>query len=248
MKKKIAFITGATSGIGKATAEALAPHYNLILCGRREERLTELANTLDTDTYPLLFDVRELEKVEQCIHSLPEEWKAIDLLINNAGNAHGLDLIHQGSILDFDAMIDINVKGLLYVSRTIVPMMVERKTGHIINISSIAGKEVYPNGGVYCASKHAVTALSDGLRMELNPFNIKVSNVCPGAVDTEFSAVRFKGDMERASKVYEGYEPLYAKDIADIIAFMVLRPEHVNISDITILPKAQGSATIFNKK
>ncbi len=248
MKKKIAFITGATSGIGKATAEALAPHYNLILCGRREERLTELANTLDTDTYPLLFDVRELEKVEQCIHSLPEEWKAIDLLINNAGNAHGLDLIHQGSILDFDAMIDINVKGLLYVSRTIVPMMVERKTGHIINISSIAGKEVYPNGGVYCASKHAVTALSDGLRMELNPFNIKVSNVCPGAVDTEFSAVRFKGDVERASKVYEGYEPLYAKDIADIIAFMVLRPEHVNISDITILPKAQGSATIFNKK
>ncbi|WP_338237698.1 SDR family NAD(P)-dependent oxidoreductase [Persicobacter diffluens] len=248
MMKKIAFITGATSGIGKATAEALAPHFKLILCGRRADRLAAISEAMPTETRTLCFDVRNQSEVFDAINSLSPEWRKIDLLINNAGNAHGLDLIHEGSLEDFDAMIDINVKGLIYVSKAIVPEMVERDCGHIINISSIAGKEVYPKGGVYCASKHAVTALSDGMRMELNPYNIKVGNVCPGAVDTEFSAVRFKGDLEKAAKVYEGYEPLVAQDIAEVIAFMALRPDHVNISDITILPKAQGSATIFNRK
>jgi NADP-dependent 3-hydroxy acid dehydrogenase YdfG len=179
---------------------------------------------------------------------LPQEWQNIDILINNAGNAHGLEPIHTGNINDWDAMIDINVKGLLYVSQWVIPRMTARKAGHIVNIGSIAGKEVYPNGNVYCASKFAVDALTQGMRIDLNPFGIKVSQVAPGLVETEFSLVRFKGDTERAKKVYEGYQPLTAQDIADTIWYIVSAPAHVQIADIVVLPTAQASATIVKKQ
>ncbi len=193
------------------------------------------------------FDVRDKVAVSEAIGSLPAEFADIDILINNAGNAHGLDPIDEGSTDDWDAMLDINVKGLLYVSKAIIPGMVERKSGHIINIGSTAGKEVYPKGNVYCASKHAVDALTTGMRIDLNPYGIKVGAVNPGAVETEFSNVRFKGDDKKADAVYDGFQPLEAEDIAETLFFVVTRPPHVNIADLIIMPTAQASATVWNK-
>lgn len=244
------FITGATSGIGKATAELLAKNnFRLILCGRRKERLEILEKELGklTDVTTLQFDVRNKEEVFSAIENLPENFSQIDILINNAGNAHGLSTIQDGNIDDWDAMMDINVKGLLYVSRAILPQMVKRNNGFIVNIGSIAGKEVYPNGNVYCASKFAVNALNKGMRIDLNKHNIRVSGIHPGAVETEFSDVRFKGDTERAKQTYSGYKALQAEDIADIIHFVVSRPYHVNIEDLVVYPTAQASPTILNK-
>ena len=248
MSKPIALITGATSGIGEATARLLAKDYRLVICGRREERLEKLSSELETDVQTLSFDVRDKEAVFNAIASLPEEWQVIDALINNAGNAHGLDLIHEGNTDDWDAMMDINVKGLLYVTKVILPKMVERKKGHIVNISSIAGLEVYPRGNVYCASKHAVDALTKGMRMDLNEHGIKVTSIDPGLVETEFSEVRFKGDSERAKQVYQNYTPLTAQDVAETIEFVLNRPAHVMIGDLLILPTDQASSTIVNKK
>lgn len=248
--RKTALITGATSGIGKATAELFAKQrFNMILCGRRQDRLDQLKKELgrDVDIHTLNFDVRDREAVFGAIESLPEVFSQIDILINNAGNAHGLDPIDKGNPDDWDAMLDINVKGLLYMSKAILPQMVERKSGHIINIGSIAGKEVYPSGNVYCASKHAVDAINQGMRLDLNAHGIRVGAVNPGLVETEFSDVRFKGDAERAAKVYQGYQPLKPEDIADVILFMVTRPDHVNIADLTVFPTAQASGTIVNK-
>jgi 3-hydroxy acid dehydrogenase / malonic semialdehyde reductase len=251
MENKTAFITGVTSGIGKATAIALSHlGFRIIGTGRREDKLLELQQEFKegTEYLPLVFDVRDKELVQQKIANLPKEWSNIALLVNNAGNAHGLDPIDKGSLEDWDAMMDINVKGLLYVSKAIMPGMVERKAGTIINIGSIAGKEVYANGNVYCASKHAVDAITNGMRIDLNPYGIKVIGIHPGLVETEFSMVRFKGDQERSEKVYQGYEPLLAQDIAEIIAFAVTRPAHVVMADIVVLPTAQASATVINKK
>ncbi|WP_299672526.1 SDR family NAD(P)-dependent oxidoreductase [uncultured Tenacibaculum sp.] len=243
-------ITGATSGIGKACAYVFAEqNYNLILCGRRSEKLNELEKELSKQTkvHTLQFDVRFREDVFKAIESIPSEFKAIDILINNAGNAHGLHSIQEGSLDDWDAMIDGNVKGLLYVSKAIIPTMIDRNQGFIVNIGSIAGKEVYPNGNVYCASKFAVNALNKSMRLDLNQYNIRVSGIHPGLVETEFSDVRFKGDSERAKQVYKGYKALQAEDIADIIHFVVTRPYHVNIEDLIVYPTAQASATMLNK-
>lgn len=248
---KIALITGASSGIGAATARALAKaSYRLILCGRRAERLNELAKELNaiTETTTLLFDVRKSKDVFEQIGSLPDNWKAIDVLVNSAGNAHGLATFQEGNIDDWDAMIDGNVKGLLYVSRAIVPGMVDRKSGHIVNLSSVAGKYTYPGGLVYCASKKAVEAISEGMRLDLTQHGIRVTNVAPGAVETEFSIVRFKGDTERAKKTYEGYTPLYAEDIASAIAYAVTAPAHVNLTDMLIYPSAQAAPGMIYKK
>ncbi|WP_435414191.1 SDR family NAD(P)-dependent oxidoreductase [Polaribacter aestuariivivens] len=248
--KQTAFITGATSGIGKATAEIFAKNnIRLILCGRRAERLQELQHKLSklTQVTTLEFDVSKRNEVEKAIKSLPENFQKIDILINNAGNAHGLSTIQDGNIDDWDAMIDINVKGLLYVSKAIIPQMTERNNGFIVNIGSIAGKEVYPNGNVYCASKHAVNALNKAMRIDLNKHNIRVSAIHPGAVETEFSEVRFKGDVKKAKAVYTGYKALQAEDIADIIHFVITRPYHVNIEDLVVYPTAQATATIMNK-
>lgn len=250
MERKIACITGATSGIGKATAIALAKlGYAIIATGRREDRLKNLTKELPfgTDLLTLGFDVREKEAVQKALGNLPAAWQDIGVLVNNAGNAHGLDPIQNGSLDDWDAMIDINVKGLLYVSKEIMPNMIARKSGTIVNIGSIAGKEVYPNGNVYCASKHAVDAITQGMRMDLNPFGIRVIGVHPGLVETEFSLVRFKGDKERSKKVYDGFQPLTPEDIADTIAFAVSRPAHVVLADIVMLPTAQASATVITK-
>jgi 3-hydroxy acid dehydrogenase/malonic semialdehyde reductase len=248
--KKTVLITGATSGIGKATAQIMAQNnYKVILCGRRKERLAELEKELSvlTEVHSLSFDVRDKKAVFESINSLPTEFSTIDILINNAGNAHGLDSIQNGDVDDWDAMIDINVKGLLYVSKAIMPQMIERKSGHIINIGSIAGKEVYPNGNVYCASKHAVDAINNGMRMDLNPYGIRVGAIHPGMVETEFSEVRFKGDADRASNVYKGLDALQAEDIADIIHFVVSRKYYVNIADLIVYPTAQASATIVKR-
>lgn len=244
------FITGATSGIGMATAQLFAKNnYRLVLCGRREERLTQLKNELGdlTEVTTLQFDVRDREAVFTAIQSLPEDFKQIDILVNNAGNAHGLDPIQDGNMDDWDAMMDINVKGLLYVSKAILPKMIERNSGFIVNIGSTAGKEVYPGGNVYCASKYAVNAINKGMRIDLNKYNIRVSGIHPGLVETEFSDVRFKGDTERAKKVYQGYKALQAEDIADIIHFVTTRPYHVSIEDLVVFPTAQATATIVNK-
>ncbi|RYH73386.1 SDR family NAD(P)-dependent oxidoreductase [Flavobacteriaceae bacterium 144Ye] len=248
--KKTALITGATSGIGRATAHLFAKHgINLILCGRRQERLEIVKKALEkeTDVVTLNFDVRHKNETLDAIASLPENFKTIDILINNAGNAHGLDPIQDGSLDDWDAMMDINVKGLLYVSKAIIPQMTERKSGHIINIGSSAGKEVYPKGNVYCASKHAVLAITEGMRIDLNEFGIKVTVINPGLVETEFSKVRFKGG-EQADSVYKGYKALQAEDIAEIIHFAVTRPAHVNIADLLVFPTAQASSTIVKKE
>lgn len=247
---KTVFITGATSGIGKATAEIFAKQgHRLILCGRRKEILEELkAQFSENEVHTLVFDVRNQQEVETAIASLPEEFKNIDVLINNAGNAHGLDSIAEGSIADWDAMMDGNVKGLLYVSQPIIKIMKQRKTGHIVNLSSVAARQTYANGVVYCASKKAVDVISEGMRLELTEFGIKVTNVQPGAVETDFSMVRFKGDEERAATVYAGYEPLIAEDIADVISYCVNAPDRVSIADICIFPKAQAEPrTIYRK-
>lgn len=248
--KKTALITGASSGIGMATARELAKEgFALILCGRRLERLEQVKAELSvlTAVHVLCFDVRNKNEVAEAIQSIPADFSKIDVLINNAGNAHGLSPIESADLDDWDAMIDINVKGLLYVSRAIIPGMTERRSGHIIHIGSIAGKEVYPNGNVYCATKHAVDALNKAMRIDLNQYGIRVGAIHPGLVKTEFSLVRFKGDEERASKVYEGYQPLLPEDIADIIRFVITRPYHVNIADLTVLPSAQASPTIVKK-
>ena len=251
MGQRNVLITGATSGIGEATARVLAENgYNLILCGRRREKLERLKSDMKTETKvtTLSFDVRDQAAVKDAIASLNGEWKKIDVLINNAGNAHGLDPIYKGSLEDWDAMMDINVKGLLYVSREVLPAMTERKSGHVINIGSIAGKEVYASGNVYCASKFAVDALTTGMRIDLNPFGIKVTSIHPGMVDTEFSVVRFKGDEERAAAVYKGLTPLTARDIAEVILYVLSTPEHVVIADMVVFPKAQASATVVNRE
>lgn len=250
MNTKTALITGATSGIGKATATILAKNkYKVVLCGRREDQLLALQKELSqfTEVYTLSFDVRDKKEVFGSISSLPANFSQIDVLINNAGNAHGLDPIQNGNLEDWDAMIDINVKGLLYVSKAIIPQMIERKSGHIINIGSTAAKEVYPNGNVYCASKHAVDAINQGMRIDLNPFGIRVGAIHPGMVETEFSEVRFKGDSERASNVYKGFQPLQPEDIADIIHFVVSRPYHVNVADLMVMSTAQASSTIVKR-
>jgi 3-hydroxy acid dehydrogenase / malonic semialdehyde reductase len=250
MEKKIALVTGATSGIGRASAITLAKMgFHIIATGRRADRLEELKSEMPEgiDFLPLVFDVRDRETVMEILGNLPENWRNVDVLLNNAGNAHGMDPIQSGNMDDWDAMIDINVKGLLYVSKAIIPGMCDRKSGMIINIGSIAGKEVYPNGNVYCGSKHAVDAITKGMRIDLNPFGIRVVGIHPGLVETEFSLVRFKGDSERADTIYQGYEPLVAQDIADIIEFVVNRPAHVVLADIVVLPTAQGSAALVKK-
>ncbi|EAQ48179.1 MULTISPECIES: SDR family NAD(P)-dependent oxidoreductase [Leeuwenhoekiella] len=251
MSRPTALITGATSGIGAATAKHFAKNgINLILCGRRQERLDALKNELQqlVEVHTLTFDVRNKKDVENAINDLPEAFQHIDILINNAGNAHGLDPIQDGSTDDWDAMLDINVKGLLYVSDRIIPKMIAQNSGHIINIGSTAGKEVYPKGNVYCASKHAVDAINQGMRIDLNGYNIRVGAVNPGMVETEFSEVRFKGDSEKADKVYQGFKPLQAEDIADIIHFVVTRPYHVNIADLVVMSVDQASSTVVNKQ
>lgn len=247
---KTVFITGATSGIGHAAALALGDlKMNLILCGRRQERLNLLKKELShVKVHTLCFDVADKSNVDKAVASLPNEFKQIDVLINNAGNAHGLDCFQEAAVADWEAMLDSNVKGLLYVSKPIVAGMVKRKSGQIINVGSIAGKEVYPKGNVYCATKYAVDALTKGMRIDLNPYGIRVAAVHPGAVHTEFSEVRFKGDQKRAAGVYEGYQPLMASDVADTIAFMVTRPAHVNVADVLILPTAQADTHTLNRE
>jgi NADP-dependent 3-hydroxy acid dehydrogenase YdfG len=244
---KIALITGATSGIGAASSHLLAANgFDLILTGRRNKRLVEmerdLASKYKAKCLLLCFDVTKPEQVQSSLESLSENWKAIDVLINNAGLAVGMDTVDNGEIEDWERMIDTNVKGLLYVTRTVTPWMKQRKSGHIINISSLAGKEAYPMGGVYCGTKHAVQAISHAMRIELLPFGIKVGTVAPGMVDTEFSNVRFKGDDTRAKSVYNGLTPLSPGDVAETILFLITRPAHVNIDDVLIMPTAQGSA------
>ena len=250
---KIALITGATSGIGEATALLLAQNnYSLILTGRREERLTLLKEKIlletNVEVMTLNFDIRNFDETKTAIDNLPEHWKKIDVLINNAGLAVGYNTIQDGVIDDWERMIDTNIKGLLYITRLVSPIMVERSKGHIINISSIAGKETYPFGNVYCATKHAVQSVTKGMRIDMLKHGIKVSSVSPGAVDTEFSLVRFKGDEEKAKAVYNGFTPLFANDIAETILFVLTRPPHVNIDDILVMPTDQAFSRDFNRK
>ncbi len=250
MSKKTVLITGATSGIGKSTAYRLADSkMNLIICGRRREVLDKIREDLSklTSIITLCFDVSDNNQVKKAIESLPNEFKQIDILINNAGNAHGLDKIQDGNVEDWDNMIDSNVKGFLYVAKAVIPRMVQNSSGHIINIGSLAGREVYEKGNVYCATKHAVNAISKGMRIDLNKHNIKVSEINPGLVETNFSKVRFKGDAI-ADTVYKGYKALQAEDIAEIIEFVISRPDHVNLADVLILPQDQATSSIINKK
>jgi NADP-dependent 3-hydroxy acid dehydrogenase YdfG len=253
MNRKIALITGATAGIGYETALLLAQNnFNLILTGRRKERLEsikeKLESNFDCKILNLNFDIRVKTDTVKTLNSIPDEWRKIDILINNAGLASGLAPINSADMDDWEDMIDTNIKGLLYATRIITPWMIERQSGHIINISSIAGKESYPNGSVYCGTKSAVLAISKSMRIELMPFGIKVTTIDPGAVDTEFSLVRFHGDQERASQVYKGFTPLSGKDIAETILFVLSRPAHVNIDDLLIMPTNQASARDFNRK
>ena len=248
MKNKIALITGATSGIGWATAERLAEAgVQLILCGRRTEKLEALAKAVGGNPQLLTFDVRDKEAVFQAVDTLPNAWKSIDLLVNNAGNAHGLDPVQTASLEDWEAMIDGNVKGLMYVTKAVLPHMIAAKKGQIINLGSIAGKEVYPNGSVYCSSKAAVDFFTRGLRIDLNPLGIRVGVIHPGLVETEFSEVRFKGDQTRAKNVYEGIEALTAEEVADAIFYMAQVPEKVTIADLVILPTRQANAYVNNR-
>lgn len=244
------FITGATAGIGEACARYFANEGNcrLILTGRRAERLTELAASLDVESIALPFDVRNADAVQRAVESLTAPWNEIDILINNAGLAVGKEPIQRQPIDDWDRMIDTNVKGLLYMTRAVSPLMVARGSGHIINIGSIAGKEVYPGGGVYCGTKHAVDAISRGLRMDLLHDGIKVSQVCPGLVDTEFSTVRFKGDSTKADATYKGMTPLRGEDIANVVGFVANLPAHMNIEDVVIFPTDQGASTMVRRK
>ncbi|MBL7916289.1 MAG: SDR family NAD(P)-dependent oxidoreductase [Bacteroidia bacterium] len=248
----IAFITGATAGFGKATAIKFAQFgWDVIITGRRQSRLDqleqEIIETYETKVFTLSFDVRNNDEVVAAIQSLPHEWKKIDVLVNNAGLASGLAAIQDGDLSDWETMIDTNVKGLLYVTKAILPFMTERKSGHIINIGSIAGKEAYAKGNVYCATKHAVDALSKSMRIDLLPFGIKVTAINPGAAETEFSIVRFKGDTDKAAQVYKGYEPLKPEDIAEVIYFAASRPAHVVLNDIIITPLAQANTSNFLK-
>ena len=249
---KIALITGASSGIGEACAHLFAQQgYHLILLGRRENLLEKIAHHL-ADKYAIEVkkiqaDVRDKENINYVLETLPANWKNVDVLINNAGLSQGLDPIDKGDTDDWDTMIDTNVKGLLYVTKIVSNWMIPQQSGHIVNIGSIAGKEVYPNGNVYCATKHAVDALSKAMRIDLLPHGIKVTEINPGMVETEFSVVRFKGDEDRAKKVYENLEPLIADDIADAISYVVSRPKHVNINDMLIMPTVQATATIINR-
>jgi len=250
---KTALITGATSGIGRAVADIFAENkYNLIVTGRRSERLQELKAALERQhgisVLALCFDVRDNDEVVRNIESLPVEWRNIDVLVNNAGLAVGLNHIQDGVLDDWERMIDTNIKGLLYVTRAVSPLMVARNSGHIVNICSVAGKEVYENGNVYCATKHAVDALSKAMRIDMLGHNIKVTNICPGAVETEFSIVRFKGDTQRAAGTYKGIEPLTGRDIAECIYFAVSLPQHVCINDMMIMPTAQADSRTFNRK
>ena len=249
LKNKVVFITGASSGIGTACAKQFArAGARLLLCARRIDILDGLAKQLQkefsVDVHSFSLDVRQSTQVSETLNRLPDQWKDIDILINNAGLAAGLDSIQEGHIQDWEDMIDTNIKGLLYVTREILPQMIDKNAGHIINIGSIAGHEVYPKGAVYCATKQAVNALSNGLRMDLLGTKIRVSTVDPGAVETNFSAVRFKGDKKRASAVYEGMMPLQPDDVADAVAYCATRPPHVNISEVIIMPTAQASATM----
>ena len=248
--KLTALVTGASSGIGMATARLFAQKgIRLILCGRREERLQQLTNELQnlTSLTYLVFDVSDKDRTLQQIQNLPPEWQNIDILVNNAGNAHGLAPTHLADLTDWELMMDVNVKGLMYVSKAVIPQMVKRQSGHIVNISSIAGKEVYPNGNGYCASKFAVDALSKAMRLDLNPYNIKVTTISPGMVETEFSVVRFKGDAQKAQSVYKGFKPLTAQDIADTIYYAVSCPAHVQIADLVVFPTAQASSTLVKR-
>ncbi len=247
---KIACITGATSGIGAATAELLAKNnFKIIACGRNQEKLNALKTKLSTSTeiITLQFDVKDKQSVFEKINSIPEDWKNIDVLVNSAGNAHGRANVADDDIDNWDEMIDANVKGLLYVTKAVMSTMIARKSGHIINLSSIAGKEVYASGTVYCASKAAVESISQGLRLELVSHQIKVTNIAPGAVATDFSLVRFKGDKAKADAVYEGWQPLQAMDIADTILYIVNAPSHVTIADVLVLPKQQASCLVYSK-
>ncbi|UUV21002.1 SDR family NAD(P)-dependent oxidoreductase [Paenimyroides aestuarii] len=246
---KTILITGASSGIGYATAKKLAAGNRLILCGRRVERLQKLQTELaDTPTLILTFDVSQKEEVFNAFDTIPVEWQNIDVLINNAGNAHGLASFQDADLDDLDAMINSNVKGLIYVTKACLPFIKNSSEAHIVNISSIAGKQVYANGGTYCASKWAVEALTKGMRLDFLPLGIKVTGIAPGAVETEFSLVRFKGNEAIANKVYQGYQPLKAEDIAETIAFAVNQPKHVQVADITILPQTQADATTILKQ
>jgi serine 3-dehydrogenase len=253
LNNKVVFITGASSGIGKSCARAFAEQRaRLILAARRLQKLEELAVEFKMkpgkDILLLKLDVRDQPAVERAVNGLPAEWAAINVLVNNAGLSRGLDKIHEGKFEDWEEMIDANIKGLLYVSRAVIPGMVQRGQGHVINIGSIAGYEVYPGGNVYCATKFAVRALSKGMRIDLNGTPIRVSEMVPGMVETEFSQVRFHGDKERAAKVYQGLTPLSPDDIADAIVFCATRPPHVNVEAMIVLPTAQASATIFHRK
>ncbi|MCB0795181.1 MAG: SDR family oxidoreductase [Flavobacteriales bacterium] len=259
MNTRIAMVTGATSGFGEATARRLAAEgWRVILTGRRRDRLDALQRELEglhgkldghTACYPLRFDVRDRADVGSTIAALPEEWRAIDLLVNNAGLAAGMDPLQDGDPEDWERMLDTNVKGLLWVTRAVVPGMIERGSGHVINIGSTAGKEVYPNGNVYCATKHAVDALTKGLRIDLLPFGIKVTQIAPGLAETEFSLVRFHGDAERAGQVYQGLEPLHAEDIAELVHYAASVPAHVCINDLVVTCLAQANSTqVIRKK
>lgn len=250
---KIILITGATSGIGKASVEKFAQSgFDIIITGRRNDRLEHLKDELESNNniqvLTLCFDVQKKDDVIKALESLDEKWKKIDVLVNNAGLALNLKPIHQGDFNDWDTMIDTNIKGLLYMSKLVSNLMIENGSGHIINIGSVAGKEAYPNGNVYCATKHAVEGLTKAMRLDLFRFGIKVSQIAPGAVDTEFSEVRFYGDKDTADKVYKGYTPLTAEDVGESIWFIASQPAHVNINDLLIMPMAQANATTFNKK
>lgn len=245
-------ITGATSGFGEATARLFAKHgYRLIITGRRKERLvklqTELQTNFNSEVLILSFDVRNQAEVSSSLHSLPENWKSIDVLLNNAGLASGLDPIQDGKLEDWEKMIDTNVKGLLYVSKEIIPLMIKRNKGHIINIGSTAGKEVYANGNVYCASKYAVDAITKGMRIDLLKHGIKVTQIAPGAANTEFATVRFHGDTEKANAVYKGYQPMVADDIASLIYFAASLPAHLCINDLVVTSLAQANSVYFHK-
>ena len=253
LKEKIVFITGASAGIGHACAQAFAPHgAKLILAARRRERLAGLAAELKaafgTASHIIALDVRDAKSVAKAVAGLPPKWKDIEVLVNNAGLSRGLDKIQEGKHSDWDEMIDTNVKGLLYVSRAVLPGMVARGRGHVINIGSIAGREVYPGGNVYCATKFAVGALTKGMRLDLNGTGVRVSTVDPGLTETEFSLVRFHGDAGRAGKVYQGFLPLLAEDIADAVVYCATRPLHVDVAEMLVLPTAQASTTMLSKK
>jgi 3-hydroxy acid dehydrogenase/malonic semialdehyde reductase len=253
LKDKIVFVTGASAGIGEATAQVFAAQgARILMCARRAERLEKLAQTLEYErgvpVHYFRLDVRDQAAVEKAVASLAPEWRAIDILVNNAGLSRGMDKLPQGLLDDWEEMIDTNVKGLLYVCRAVIPGMIERERGHIINIGSIAGREVYPGGNVYCATKFAVRALSKGLRLDLSGTPIRVSEVAPGMVETEFSLVRFHGDAERAGKVYQGLTPLEPDDIADAAVWCATRPPHVNVSEVVVMPTAQASATLVHRK